>query len=105
MDEEADVDCAERLQEAKREIKVLNYQLSQLVSGINDKSNTLHPRYPLDIEIMEETLMSYKIVTKGQYCPMKVQIDYNDKKQKGGGKGDLKIFCSAIHREPSEHEC
>ena len=80
FDEEADVDCAEKLQDAKREIKVLNYQLSQLVSGINDKSNTLHPRYPVDIEIMEETLMSYKIITKGQYCPMKVYITYNDKK-------------------------
>jgi len=40
----------------------------------------LHPRYPVDIEIMEETLMSYKIITKGQYCPMKVYITYNDKK-------------------------
>jgi hypothetical protein len=75
------------------------------VSGANDKSNTLHPRYPVDIEIMEETLMSYKVITKGQYCPMKVHIDYNDKKQRGGGRGDLKIFCSAIHKDPSEHEC
>lgn len=39
----------------------------------------MHPRYPVDIEVMEETLMSYKVITKGQYCPMKVHIEYNDK--------------------------
>lgn len=65
FEEDVDVDCGEKLSEAKREIKVLNYQLSQLVSGANDKSNMFHHRYPVDIEIMEETLMTYRVMTKG----------------------------------------
>jgi hypothetical protein len=57
---------------------VLNYQLSHIVAGINDKSNTLIPRYPADIEIMEETHMSFKVNAKNQYCPIRVHIQYND---------------------------
>jgi len=47
---------------------------------MNDKSNTLIPRYPVDIEIMEETYMSYKVHAKNQYCPIRISITYNDKK-------------------------
>ena len=98
---------------AKRDIKVLNYQLSQLVSGANDKSNTLTARYPIDIEVMEETLMTYRVHIKNQYCPIKILIHYNDNSRKNPKqraatsvvKGDLKVFCSMTNREPNEHDC
>lgn len=41
LEQDAQVDCAEKLTNAKRDIKVLNYQLTHIVAGINDKNNTL----------------------------------------------------------------
>ena len=72
---------------------------------MNDKRNTLVARYPQDIEVMEEQMMTYKVSTKGMYCPVKVIIQYNDKKVKGVPKCDLKVYCSLTYREPNEHEC
>lgn len=87
---------------------MLNYQLTQLVTGSNDRKNTLVARYPWDIEVMEETVMTYKVQTRNQYCPIKVKIQYNDKKQKQSGTqslSDLKIYVSMTNREPDEHNC
>lgn len=99
------VDSALQLNEAKREIKVLNYQLTQLVTSQNEKKNTLIPRNPQDIEVMEETMMTYKVHTRNQYCPIKIKVVYNDKKQKGTyNLSDLKIYVSATTREPNEHD-
>lgn len=74
LEQDAQVDCAEKLTNAKRDIKVLNYQLTHIVAGINDKNNTLQPRHQVDIEVMEETHMTYKVHARNQYCPIRVQI-------------------------------
>ena len=84
---------------------VLNYSLSQMVQGVNDKNNFLQNRYPQDIEVMEETLMTYRIATKSHHCPLKVKIIYNDKKQRGVTRGDLKVFYSLTTKEPTENNC
>lgn len=103
MEQDAQVDCAEKLSNAKRDIKVLNYQLSHIVAGINDKSNTLIPRYPTDIEIMEETHMSYKVNARSQYCPVRVLIHYNENnKLKKQPVGDLKVYVSFTNKDPNE---
>lgn len=72
---------------------------------MNDKSNTLIPRYPLEIEIMEETHMSYKVHAKNQYCPIRVSITYNDTKQKNQPRGDVKVYVSFTNKDPSEADC
>jgi hypothetical protein len=54
---------------------------------------------------MEEQLMTYRVQTRNMYCPVKVIIHYNDKKQKGVARGDLKVYCSMTTREPTEHDC
>lgn len=71
---------------------------------MNEKKNTLVARYPQEIEVMEETLMTYRVQIKSQYCPIKVVVHYNDKKQKSA-LADLKVYCSMTNKEPSESDC
>ena len=77
---------------------------------MNDNKNTLIPKEPQDIEIMEDTLMTYKVYTKNLYCPARVSIRYNDgvSTQAGAGGGvrigDLKIYCSLDSKEPDDHD-
>lgn len=51
-------------------------------------------------------MMTYKVHTRNQYCPIKFKVVYNDKKQKGlHTLSDLKIYVSPTTREPNEHDC
>lgn len=58
------VDTASTLAKAKREIKVLNYELTQIVTTANDRKNTIVPNSLMDIEVMEDTLMTYKLPSR-----------------------------------------
>lgn len=98
------VDTASTLTQAKRDIKVLNYQLTQIVTTANDRKNTIIPHNTMDIEVMEDTLMTFKVPSRNQYCPLRVQITYNDAKT-SPAFNDLKVFVSLDTREPNEHDC
>ena len=50
-------------------------------------------------------MMTYRVHIRNQYCPVKVIVQYNDKKVKGVATADLKVYCSMTQREPSEHDC
>ena len=58
-------------------------------------------RKPTEIEVMQETLMSYRVPVKMQPSPAKIQIDYNNKV----GRSDLKVFTSTAHKEPRDGLC
>lgn len=67
--------------------------------GEHDSTSTdIQVRKPTDIEVMQETLMSFKVPVKMQPSPAKVQIDYNNK----DGRRDLKIYSSTVHKEPKD---
>ena len=75
------------------------------MTSLSDRKDSLTPRNPTDIEIMEETLMTFHVNIRNQYCPVKVLVHYNDKKVKGVARNDLKVYCSLTKREPTENDC
>jgi hypothetical protein len=50
----------------------LNYYLSRVVQRTNDDSNDIPAKKPYDIEVMPETLMTFRLNTKVQSAPARV---------------------------------
>jgi len=61
----------------------------------------LYHKKPLDMEVIEETLMTYRIQARGQMSPLKFKVFYKAM-QAHSKKADLRIFVSTFHKEPSE---
>lgn len=97
------IDCRNKITSAFREIKCLNYQLSRIVQRPGEAANDITPRKPFEIEVMQETLMTFRLICKGQPTPARFNIEYKEKI--GQYKSDLKIFCSSHTKEPKEHNC
>lgn len=57
-------------------------------------------RRPMELEVMQETLMTYRIQVKMQPSPAKISIEYTNRE---GPRRDLKVYASTSHKEPKEH--
>jgi hypothetical protein len=57
----------------------------------------------MDLEILEETYMTYQVVCKGQATPAKFTVTYANTALKGKAN-DLKIFYSSVHKEPNDKQ-
>lgn len=55
------VDCKNILIKTNREIKCLNYELMSIVPSKHDEAvNVIFPRRPFDIEVLQESYMTFK---------------------------------------------
>jgi hypothetical protein len=55
------VDCRNILLKANREIKCLNYELATIIQSTHDQGiNCIVSRKPFDIEVLQESFMSFK---------------------------------------------
>ena len=70
------VNCSEKLQNAAREFKCMNYRLRRLISN-DDAHMSLAPGKPLnEIEVIESTYMFFRVNTSGQFAPARLIITY-----------------------------
>jgi hypothetical protein len=60
------VDCRNILLKANRDIRCMNYELASIVQSVHDVGNNcIFNRKPFDIEILQESYMSFKASVRG----------------------------------------
>lgn len=65
------------MKEFNTECHTLNYKLKRLVAD-KDSHQILHPKRTEKIEVIPNTYMFFKIVTKDQLAPGKLSFSYNN---------------------------
>ena len=68
-------DTKQMIKKFNTECLTLNYQLERLVSN-NDSHRILQPKKPLTVEVLANTYMYFKVVTKDMLAPGKVHFSY-----------------------------
>lgn len=63
----------------------------------------LHPKKNIDIEVMEDNLMTYRVFVHNMDSPAKFTITY--KKDKNQDKARLRLFVSFEEKEPRAGKC
>jgi hypothetical protein len=61
-----------------KNIKLLQYSLSKIVTTFKDFHILLTPQNPVCIDLIEQTPIYCKIDTRGRVPPVKVQIEFKD---------------------------
>jgi hypothetical protein len=69
------LDAKSMINSLKTECLTLNYQLERLVSD-NDSHRILHPKKTLTVEVLANTYMYFKVVTKDMLSPGKINFAY-----------------------------
>ena len=69
--------CSEMIQEFNVACRTLNYQLKRLVAD-KDSHQILHPRRREKIEVIPETYMYFKVITKDMHGPGKIHFSYGE---------------------------
>lgn len=59
----------------KTECLTLNYQLERLVSD-NDSHRILYPKKTLTVEVLANTYMYFKVITKDMLAPGRLNFSY-----------------------------
>lgn len=99
------IDCRNILLKANREIKCLNYELSAIVQSPLDQGvNCIYNRKPFDIEVLQESFMTFKASVRGQPSPAKFQVAFRENPDLKM-KPDLRVYCSTHVKEPRENNC
>ena len=71
------------LKSANREIKTLHQILDRLVPS-DDKHTIITPGKKIEIEVISNNLMTYKIPVRGGRCPLKIRVDNKSQSNEGG---------------------
>jgi len=90
-------DCGALLRKTDREIKVISYQLANIVSN-GENHIMIQNKMPQMIEVIEGTPIFSKIMCGGSNSPCKINMEYHS-------KGDLKIFVSLTNKTPTAEDC
>lgn len=69
------IDCTSMMKDFNTECHTLNYQLKRLVAD-KDSHQILHPKRVENIEVIPNTYMFFKVVTKDQLAPGKLSFSY-----------------------------
>ena len=59
---------------------------------------------PVDVEVIQESYMTYKVLVRGQPSPAKFSVQYRELPA-GTIRSDLKVFVSTTAKEPKEGNC
>ena len=90
---------------ASRDIKCLSYELQSIVQSKNDLlGNAIVAKKPVDIEVVQESYITYKVLVRGQPSPAKFSVQYRELPA-GTVRSDLKVFASTAAKEPREGNC
>lgn len=66
----------------------------------------IYPKEPCEIEVLEETYMTYRVPCRNLGTPAKFKISYKSLVTAAGKRADLKVFSSPVHKEPYQsNEC
>ena len=87
--DQKDVDCQQELTSVQKKIKVINQLLDRLIPE-SDEHTVLTEKKVYDLEVIEQTLMSYKIPCKNCLSPAKFVLAYE--KAKKGKQSKEKII-------------
>ncbi len=60
----------------------------------------IYPKHPVEIEVLEETYMTYRVPCRGLGSPAKFKINYKSLVTQNGKRADLKVYVSTIYKEP-----
>lgn len=60
----------------------------------------IQPKQPCEIEVLEETYMTYRVPCRGLGSPVKIKIQYKSLVTGAGKRADLKVFASPYYKEP-----
>lgn len=72
------VNCYSHLARIDKHIKLLQYQLSRIVTSINEFHIKLLPNATVNIDLIEQTPIYCKIDTTGKMPPLKIQIELQE---------------------------
>ena len=70
-------DCSKLMKKFNTDCLALNYQLERLVSN-NDSHRILYPKKTLSVEVLANTPMFFKVITKDMLAPGKVNFAYGE---------------------------
>lgn len=90
-------DTKDLIERADREIRVVSYQLTTIISDGN-YHQLLYTMMPNPIEVIENTHIYFKVPCKNLYSPAFFKIKYKS-------RGDLKIFIDSTNKQPVEGDC
>jgi hypothetical protein len=112
------MNCMEHLSRIDKNIKLLLYKLSRVVTTFSEYHITLIPNATVNIDLIESTPIYCKIDTNFKVPPLKILIEHQDASQATGGQSlmkrrrqqlqptvlrpDWKIFVSDKSLEPNE---
>ena len=88
------------LQKTNREIRGINYQLQRIVASEQFYHTVLPAKRQQEIEVLEQSMMYFKVGVKGQITPMKMVVSFRPENSKK--KQDLRVFMSTVSKEPSD---
>lgn len=91
-------DCAKELSQTGMQIKIMSQVLDRLVAS-DDKHVTITQHQTSRIELIPETLMTFKVPCKGQYTPCRITITSL------GMDKTFKTFVSCTEKSPDKTNC
>jgi len=98
------VNCQNMILQTNRQIKTLHYQLSRVIPK-NDDHLIIHPKKQVEIEVIPETLMSYRVSSRACLSPAKFTISQRAAPHSKFFHTDLKVYLSTFHKEPKDGMC
>eukprot|EP00347_Sterkiella_histriomuscorum_P013353 403365039 len=96
------INCRELIQKANRDIKSLTYQIQRIVTAEDSCHTLVNSKRTVDLEIVEQSLMYFKVHCKGQLSPVKILINLKENELMKGKKQDIKMYMSITSKEPNE---
>ncbi|CDW87083.1 UNKNOWN [Stylonychia lemnae] len=98
------INCKELIQKANRDIKNLNYQIQRIVATEENNHTVVQNKRSQDLEIIEQSLMYFKVPSKGFSSPVKIYVEIKETELTRGKKQDLKMYVSLNSKEPNDHD-
>ena len=71
------ISCSELLKKVSKDRNILTYQLKRLVAD-KDGHQVLQPRRVETIEVLDDTYMFFKVITKDMLAPGKINFTYGE---------------------------
>lgn len=98
-----DADCKSKFTYAEKQIKVLSQRLDRIIPENSDQT-VLYPKKHYELEVLENTLMTYRVLVKDMDSPARFTIGF-DKTKETVDKPRLRMFTSFDDKEPHADKC